>query len=117
METIGDLNPIVGIQRGVWPGSDELPDFSATLAELDAVTAAPDVVAAARMEGRAARLLRERLAASLAMRDSGKELRAADNLFTPVHSVRSVFVMMPSETADDWAVIASRLQPTRAFST
>lgn len=120
VETIADLNPIVGTQLGIRPGVDALPDFApegleavadaqrATLAELDAAEAAGN--ADDDVERRAARLLRERLTASLNVHESGDGLRDINNLFTPVHSVRSVFLMMPSATDDDWGVITRRLR-------
>ncbi len=120
VETLADLDPIVGTSLGIRPGADALPDFSpdgldavadaqrATLSDLGAVEAAqPDQPA---HERRAARLLRERLSASLAMHDAGENLRQVSNLFSPVHSLRSVFLIMPAESTDDWAVIARRLR-------
>ncbi|MBB5786684.1 DUF885 family protein [Jiangella mangrovi] len=123
VETIADLNPLVGTALGIRPGVDAMPDLSpegqeaeaaaarATLAELDAAEAAaagngglPD------QERRAARLLRERLTASLAVHDAGEGLREISNLFSPVQSLRSVFLIMPSESDDDWAVIGRRLR-------
>nr|WP_281386521.1 DUF885 domain-containing protein [Jiangella mangrovi] len=117
------MNPLVGTALGIRPGVDAMPDLSpegqeaeaaaarATLAELDAAEAAaagngglPD------QERRAARLLRERLTASLAVHDAGEGLREISNLFSPVQSLRSVFLIMPSESDDDWAVIGRRLR-------
>ncbi|SFF59553.1 Uncharacterized conserved protein, DUF885 familyt [Blastococcus tunisiensis] len=54
-------------------------------------------------------MLRERLGAELAAHEAGEGYRALSNLFSPVHSVRQVFLMMPSATEEDWAVIARRL--------
>jgi uncharacterized protein (DUF885 family) len=117
VETLADLNPIVGTSLGIRPGTDTLPDFSPsgltaiataqrdTLAELDQTDGGlpPE-------EQRAARLLRERLTATLDVHESGDDLRQVNNLFSPVHSVRSVFLMMPTATDDDWAVIGRRLR-------
>jgi uncharacterized protein (DUF885 family) len=116
-----ELNPIVATSLGVQPPSDELPDLSpagleadaalerSTLAELDRVLAADPALAADPVEQRCARLLRERLTASLDQHEAGEGLRHLSNLFSPVHSVRQVFSMMPTETPDDWAVLARRL--------
>jgi uncharacterized protein (DUF885 family) len=116
-----ELNPIVATSLGVQPPSDELPDLSpagleadaelerSTLAELDRVLAADPALAADPVEQRCARLLRERLTAGLDQHESGEGLRHLSNLFSPVHSVRQVFSMMPTETPDDWAVLARRL--------
>ncbi|PZF81838.1 DUF885 domain-containing protein [Jiangella anatolica] len=123
VETIADLNPIVGTALGIRPGVDAMPDYSpdgqeaeagaarATLAELDAAErAAASNGGLPVEERRAARLLRERLTASLALHDAGEGLRELSNLFSPVQSLRSVFLMMPAETEDDWAVIGRRLR-------
>jgi uncharacterized protein (DUF885 family) len=116
-----ELNPIVATSLGVQPPSDELPDLSpagleadaelerSTRAELDRVLAADPALAADPVEQRCARLLRERLTAGLDQHESGEGLRHLSNLFSPVHSVRQVFSMMPTETPDDWAVLARRL--------
>ncbi len=126
VETLSDLDPTVATQLGNRPGQDALPDYSpdghaavaaaqrATLAELDAAEAAagapgsPDALPVA--ERRAARLLRERLTAALALDAAGEHLRQVGNLFSPVQQLRSVFLMMPTETAEDWAVIGRRMR-------
>ena len=123
VETIADLNPVVGTALGIRPGVDAMPDLSpegqeaeasaarATLAELDAAEA----VAASNgglpaQERRAARLLRERLTASLAVHDAGEGLRELSNILTPVQSLRAIFQIMPTDTDDDWAVVGRRLR-------
>src|ERR671920_2498709 len=58
---------------------------------------------------RAARLVRERLSSQLAVHEAGEGYRALSNLFSPVHSVRQVFALMPAATDDDWAVIGRRM--------
>nr|WP_205740925.1 DUF885 domain-containing protein [Haloactinopolyspora alba] len=120
VETLADLNPILGTALGIRPGADALPDLSpdgieaqaqaerATLARLDAVdTPGADLPEAER---RAARLLRERLSATLALHDAGENFRQVNNLFSPVQSLRSVFLLMPASTPDDWAVIGRRMR-------
>ncbi|MEO3751549.1 DUF885 domain-containing protein [Streptomyces sp. B6B3] len=119
VETLSDLEPTVATQLGNRPGQDALPDYSpdgraavaaaqrATLAELDAV-GSPDELPVA--ERRAARLLRERLTAALDLDAAGEHLRLVSNLFSPVQQLRSVFLLMPTETADDWAVIGRRMR-------
>ena len=116
VEAVCDLDPIVATSLGTRPGDDRLPDFSPagleaeaeldrrTLAELDALGESDDPV-----ERRCARLLSERLSAQLAVHDAGEGYRTLSNLFSPVHSVRQVFALMPRATDDDWAVIGRRL--------
>ena len=113
------LNPLLATRLGLGWGQDELPDLSpagqqahddlahSTLAELDAVLSAgpPDN----SDERICARLLRERLEAGLALSASREHLRDLGNVFGPINQVRNVFLLMPTATTDDWAVIARRM--------
>ncbi|RBY81877.1 DUF885 domain-containing protein [Blastococcus sp. TF02A-26] len=108
-----ELDPLVATSLG--EASDRLPDTGPeglearaelarrTLAEL-AAAPAPD--AAAR---RCARLLGERLGAELAWLDSGEGLRELSHLFSPVHAVRQVFMLMPAATEEDWSLLVRRM--------
>ncbi|WP_299952536.1 DUF885 domain-containing protein [uncultured Modestobacter sp.] len=121
VDAVCDLDPIVATQLGTRPGDDRLPDTSpaglaaeadlmrATLAELDRVLAADPGLDDDPVERRCARLLRERLTAALDLHEAGEDLRAVSNLFSPVHSIRQVFSMMPTRTTEDWAVLARRM--------
>ena len=116
---LAELDPILATALGLHPGEDHLNDFSpagqealddlarSTLAELDAVEGGADL--AEGDERRCARLLRERLEAGLAMSNQGEHLRFVSNIFGPAHRVRNVFLDMPADSADDWAVIARRM--------
>jgi uncharacterized protein (DUF885 family) len=121
VEAVSDLDPIVATGLGNRPGDDRLPDLSPegieadatlvrdTLAELDRVLNADPALQDDPIERRCARLLRERLEAELAGHAAGEGYRNLSNLFSPVHSVRQVFSLMPAQSDDDWAVIARRL--------
>jgi uncharacterized protein (DUF885 family) len=121
VEKISDLDPIVATGLGNRPGDDRLPDLSPegieaeaalvrdTLTELDRVLAADPALQDDAIERRCARLLRERLESELAGHDAGEGYRNLSNLFSPVHSVRQVFSLMPSQTDQDWSVLARRL--------
>ncbi|MFG2302205.1 DUF885 domain-containing protein [Actinacidiphila glaucinigra] len=116
VDAVTELDPITATYLGVRTGQDRLPDFSPagleaqaelarrTLADIDAAEVPDDD------ERRCARLLRERLTAELAVHEAGEGLRAVSNLHSPVHSVRGVFMLMPTETDEDWAAVASRLR-------
>jgi uncharacterized protein (DUF885 family) len=116
---MADLDPVVATVLGVRPGDDRMPDLSpsghdaeddlarATLAGLDAIEQAG--VDGNGDERRCARLLRDRLTSKLAVSEIGEHLRAVGNLMSPVQTVRRVFTMMPTDTPDDWAVIARRM--------
>jgi uncharacterized protein (DUF885 family) len=121
VEAVSDLDPIVSTGLGNRPGDDRLPDLSPegieaeaalvrdTLAELHRVLAADPALQDDVVERRCARLLRERLEAELAGHAAGEGYRNLSNLFSPVHSVRQVFSLMPVQNEDDWAVLARRL--------
>ena len=121
VDAVCDLDPIVATSLGTRPGEDRLPDLGpdglaaeedllrTTLAELDRVLAADPPLADDPVERRCARLLRERLTSELASHEVGEGFRSLNNLFSPVHVVRQVFLMMPAATEADWAVIARRM--------
>jgi uncharacterized protein (DUF885 family) len=121
VDAVCDLDPIVATSLGTRPGDDGLPDLSpaglaadealvrATLAELDRVLAADPSLADDAVERRCARLLRERLGAEVAGHEAGEGYRMLNNLFSPLHVVRQVFMMMPTATEEDWSVIARRM--------
>ena len=113
---LAELDPIVAGDLGFDDRQDELPDLS------PAGTAA--VVAAARDtlgrlaalaeptdpdERRCARLLTERLGAQIDHVESGEPLRAVQELFGPLATVRTAFTLMPVEDDGDWATVAARM--------
>lgn len=116
-----ELDPTAATYLGLRSGQDRLPDYSPagleavadlarrTLAELDACGPVDDDT-----ERRCARLLRERLTAELAVHEAGENLRQVNILFSPAHSARGVFQMMPTDTDEDWAAIAARLRAVPA---
>ncbi len=116
VSALAELDPILATALGLRPGEDRLPDLSpagqdamddlarTTLADLAGVTG--DL---GGDERRCARLLRERLEASLAVSAQREHLRAVSNIFGPPHRVRSTFLDMPTASEDDWAAIARRM--------
>ena len=116
-----DLDPILATALGTRPGDDRMPDTTpagleaeaeltrTTLAQLDGALAGDPSLDDDPIERRCARLLRERLGAELAAHDAGEGYRSLNNLFSPLHSMRQVFVLMPAQTEEDWAVIARRM--------
>jgi uncharacterized protein (DUF885 family) len=117
-----DLDPFFATSLGLPSGQDQMPDLSpagtearvdlirSTLAALDALPGEP----AAGDERRCARLLRERLSARLAMSEGGEHLREVSNVFGPLQKTRNIFTMMPTQTAEDWAVVARRMSQVPA---
>ncbi|HEY9374590.1 DUF885 domain-containing protein [Streptomyces sp.] len=118
------LDPITGTYLGVKESAGRLPDFSPagqeevaelarrTLARLDEAERRPGADSDA--ERRCGRLLRERLNAELAVHEADEGLCAVSNMRSPAHSVRIVFTVTPTETAEDWAAVAERLRAVPA---
>ncbi|MEU8519099.1 DUF885 domain-containing protein [Streptomyces sp. NBC_01216] len=114
------LDPITGTYLGVAESAGLLPDFSPagqeavaelarrTLLLLDEAERQPGADSDA--ERRCGRLLRERLTAELAVHDADEGLCAVSNMRSPAHSVRMVFTVMATETAQDWEAVARRLR-------
>ncbi|MGS2586610.1 DUF885 domain-containing protein [Streptomyces hebeiensis] len=124
VDALIELDPITGTYLGVAESHPRLPDFSpagqealadlarATLARLDEAEKLPGADSDA--ERRCGRLLRERLTAELAVHDAGEGLRKVSNIHSPAHHVREVFTVTPTETDEDWAVVAERLRAVPA---
>ncbi|MFJ9566702.1 DUF885 domain-containing protein [Streptomyces fuscichromogenes] len=118
------LDPITGTFLGVQESSSRLPDTSpagaealarlerATLARLDEAERQPG--ADSDIERRCARLLRERLSASLAVHEADEGLRSVSNLSSVAHAVRQVFTVTPTATEEDWTAVAERLRAVPA---
>ncbi|MET7480477.1 DUF885 domain-containing protein [Streptomyces sp. NPDC005648] len=114
------LDPITGTFLGVRESSSRLPDTSPAGAEALAELSRRTLVRLAEaerlpgadndIERRCARLLRERLTASLAVHEADEGLRAVSNLHSPAHAVRQVFTVTPARSEEDWAAIAERLR-------
>ena len=117
-----ELNPLLATMLGLPDGQDRLPDVSpagqeasdelvrATLeriSELERAASGTDFADAD--ERRCARLLRERLETELATSAMGEHLRSVSNIFGPPQQMRGIFLLMPTATGDDWAVISRRI--------
>jgi uncharacterized protein (DUF885 family) len=119
VHAFADLDPLTAVYLGLNPDDDRITDLSPeglealadlarrTLAELDAAEAAG--AADSEAERTCARLLRERLTAELAVHDAGEGFRAVRNLGSPVHNVREVFTLLPTDTVENWQQIGRRL--------
>jgi uncharacterized protein (DUF885 family) len=109
------LNPLAATYWGISGHDDRMPDLSPdgleensqlrrrTLAALEAVTPlnANDRITVAA--------LREELTLAEELRATGAEESSLNNLESPVQSLRDIFDLMATDTAEDWGVIARRL--------
>jgi uncharacterized protein (DUF885 family) len=114
---LAELDPLTATYLGLPVGLDRLPDFSPagiaaledltrrTLAQLEPLEAGP----LDEHERRCARLLRDRLESELAVSESGEYLRFLSNIDGACQRVQQIFTLMPTATADDWAMVAQRM--------
>jgi len=117
VERVAAQDPTTSAALGLHPGDDRQSDLSPegfeALAELD--RRALGLLDAAPRSGdpgelNCARLLRERLTASLAVHDAGDHLSQLCPTGSPVHQVRQILTLMPTATDEDWAAVAGRLR-------
>ncbi|PXX61000.1 uncharacterized protein (DUF885 family) [Nocardia tenerifensis] len=119
VDALAEHDPLIAVRLGRNLDDDRLPDLSpagleaaaalarSALAELDAAEPAEGYQDAA--ERRCAKLFRERLTAELAVHDAGEHFRSLRNLASPVHEVRDMFTLLPTETEEQWRAVGRRL--------
>lgn len=122
LDTYARLDPCAATELGITGHDDDVTDYSpqgvtaraeaarATLAELDGIEPVDevDVITVAA--------LRERLGAIVDVHDAGLDLGELNVIASPLQTMRDVFDLMPTDTENDWALIAERLAkiPERA---
>jgi len=110
------LDPLTATYLGIPGYDDRMTDFSpAGWGERAGLArrAVRDVDAADTDTDRervAAAQLRERLGVELDLYDSGWLTADLATAGCPMHSVRQIFDLMPADSAEDWAVIATRMR-------
>ena len=115
VERVAGLSPFSATYMGV-PGHDhEMDDFSpeASEAEADLDRATLSELASAPVENDRDRIARDAMVDSLGLNleryDADEHLRSLSMIHSPVHSVRQIFDLMPRDTEEHWANIASRM--------
>jgi uncharacterized protein (DUF885 family) len=115
IDKVAELSPCSATYLGIAGYDHLMTDFSpgghgarhdldvSTLAELDRLAPENDD------DRLAAGVLRESLQAAIQAHGSGEHLRSIRIIAGDVESARSVFDLMPTDTADDWSTIAERL--------
>ena len=100
---------------GIVGHDDDVTDYSpdgvtarvdaarAALRELDAVDAADDVDAVTIAA------MRERLGVQIELHDAGLDIGELNVIASPLQTMRDVFDLMATDTAEDWALISLRL--------
>ena len=115
VDEIAELDPVLATFAGIAGHDDRMTDYSPdgwsaaaeldrrTLAALDNVEPVDDQESAAR------EAMQERLRVSLERYDAGIAQHDLNVIDSPMQHIRQVFDLMPADTEDDWAVIATRL--------
>ena len=115
VEKVAEMSPFSATYMGV-PGHDhEMNDFSPEAAEAEAER---DRVTLAELNSTPIEDDRDRIARdamvdslslSLDLHDASEHFRSLSMIHSPIHSVRQIFDLMPRESEEDWANIASRI--------
>ena len=120
VEHFAALDPVAATLEGLAGHDDEMTDFSPDGYEEryeHARTTLRALARAAITDDRdriAADVLREDLETTIELYDAGEHLRTLNIIASPVQYVRMCFDMMPTESEDDWDVVAARLGLVRA---
>ena len=115
VEKVAAMSPFSATYMGVTGHDHEMNDFSPEASEAEA---ALDRAALAELESAPIEDERDRIARD-AMKDSlqlaldrhsaDEHFRSLSMIHSPIHSVRQIFDLMPRETEEQWANIASRM--------
>ena len=115
VEKVAEMSPFSATYMGVQGHDHEMNDFSpeaaeaeaerdrSTLAELESATVEDDKDRIARDA------MVDSLSLSLDLHDASEHYRSLSMIHSPIHSIRQIFDLMPRESEDDWANIASRM--------
>ncbi len=115
VDEIAELDPVLATFAGIAGHDDRMTDYSpdgwAAAAELDRRTLAAldNVEPVDGRESAAREAMQERLSVSLERYDAGIAQHDLNVIDSPMQHIRQVFDLMPADTEDDWAVIATRL--------
>ena len=115
VEKVAEMSPFSATYMGV-PGHDhEMNDFSpeAAAAEAERDRSTLTELESAPVEDERDRIARDAmldsLSLSLDLHDANEHFRSLSMIHSPIHSVRQIFDLMPRESKEDWANIASRM--------
>ncbi|WP_066944033.1 DUF885 domain-containing protein [Microtetraspora fusca] len=109
------LNPIAATESGIRGHDDRLPDLSPDghRARAELARSALARISAARAADESERVAQavfaERIGLRVEEHEAGSPQAELNVITSPVQSIRWVFDLMPTATAEDWAVIARRL--------
>lgn len=115
VDDLAALDPVLATYEGLTGHDDRLPDLSPDGVGERAALASSALAAmrAAEPEGQsgadAKAVFLERVGVTVELDGAGETLAPLNVIASPPQDVRQVFDLMPTATAEDWAVIARRL--------
>lgn len=116
VDTVAELSPTTATYIGRFEYNDRFGDYSPegaeryadavrrTLSELEATAPVDDIDGVTKAD------LSRELRLDLELHDAQASLRDLNVIASPAQDVRSVFDLMPTDTVEDWEVVARRLQ-------
>ncbi len=116
VDTAAEFSPGLATYIGRFEYNDRLDDLSPasterriaatreTLASLRAAEPVDDIDVITKAD------LSSDLELDIALHDAGAHLRDVNVIASPAQDIRSVFDLMPTETVEDWSVVAARLK-------
>lgn len=116
VDTLAELEPSLATYIGRFEFNDRFGDYSPagqqrlidearkTLAALAAAKPADEIDEVTKLD------MTRDLELELELNDAEWQLRDVNVIASPAQNIRAVFDLMPTETADDWSVIATRLK-------
>lgn len=110
------LNPLAATEFGIDGHDDQLPDLSPEghVARADLARRALAAIRLAEPTDESERIAKlifaERIESTIAMHEAGLPAAELNVIASPAQQVRESFDLMPTDTVQDWAVIATRLQ-------
>jgi uncharacterized protein (DUF885 family) len=119
LDTIAVLDPCAATELGIAGGernyAEDITDYSpdAVAARAEAARSALKelraVVAVDETDAVTAAAMRERLGVLIDIHEAGLDIGELNVIDSPLQTMRDVFDLMPTDTADDWVVVDRRL--------
>lgn len=115
VERFAALDPVAATLEGIAGYDDQMTDYSPDAFEERAehagatLRALENAAVAGEGDRVAADVLRHDLDTTIELYSAGEHLRDLNVIASPVQGIRMVFDMMPTETEDDWDVVAARM--------
>lgn len=113
--TLARQSPMLATEIGLPGAQDQLDDFSPAgvdarvaaarrvLSALDEVSPADDIDQVTH------HAMRERIGVEIELAEAGEDLADLNVIASPVQTIREIFDLMPTDTAEQWETIAARM--------